>query len=227
MIKSEMNILIVFAHPEPKSFNGGLLETAKRTLEEGGHTVVVSDLYRMGFNPVSDRHNFLVAKEPDYLKLQLEESHASANGGFAPELEAEICKIEACDLMIFQFPLWWFGLPAILKGWVDRTLAMGRTYGNGAVYGRGIFHGKRALLSVTTGGPEETFRKGGFNGDIDAILRPIQRGILQFVGFDVLKPQIHFGPVRVSESQRKRWLADYAKRLSSVADENPINVGEY
>ena len=92
------------------------MDTAKRTLEAAGHTVVVSDLYQMDVKPVSDRHNFLVAKDPGYLKLQLEESHASAHGGFAPELEAEIRKIEACDLMIFQFPLWWFGLPAILKG---------------------------------------------------------------------------------------------------------------
>jgi NAD(P)H dehydrogenase (quinone) len=53
-----MNILIVLAHPELKSFSGAMADTAKRTLEAAGHTVTFSDLYRMGFNSVSDRHNF-------------------------------------------------------------------------------------------------------------------------------------------------------------------------
>jgi NAD(P)H dehydrogenase (quinone) len=143
-----MNILIVFAHPERKSFNGALFDIAVRTLEAAGHIVVVSDLCRMGFNPVSGRHNFLTEKDPDYLKLQIEETYASEHGGFAPEIDAEIRKIEACDLMIVQFPLWWFGLPAILKGWFDRVLAMGRTYGYGHIYETGKFRGKRALLSL-------------------------------------------------------------------------------
>jgi NAD(P)H dehydrogenase (quinone) len=222
-----MNVLIVLAHPEPKSFNGALFDTAVRTLSALGHAVVTSDLYRMRFNPVSDRHNFRTVKDPAFLKLQIEETYATECDAFVPEIETEIRKIEACDLMILQFPLWWFGLPAILKGWADRVLAMGRTYGYGNIYATGKFRGKRALLSLTTGGPAEAYRKGGFNGDIDAILRPIQRGILQFVGFDVLAPQIHYGPVRVSDAQREQWIAEYARRLGAVAGETPIEVGEY
>ena len=104
---------------------------------------------------------------------------------------------------------------------------MGRTYGHGNIYETGKFRGKRALLSLTTGGPEQAYCKGGFNGDIGGILRPIQRGILQFVGFDVLAPEIHFGPVRVSDARRQAWLADYARRLNNIAHEAPIEVGEY
>jgi NAD(P)H dehydrogenase (quinone) len=83
------------------------------------------------------------------------------------------------------------------------------------------------LLSLTTGGPEEAYLKGGFNGDVEAILRPIQRGILEFIGFDVLAPQIHFGPVRASQEQREDWLANYAQRLRSIETELPIVVGNY
>jgi NAD(P)H dehydrogenase (quinone) len=222
-----MNILIVFAHPEPKSFNGAMFETAKRALEAAGHTVTVSDLYRMGFNPVSGRHNFLSVKDPEYLKLQVEESHASEHHSFTPDLEDEMRKVEGCDLMILQFPLWWFGLPAILKGWVDRVMAMGRTYGHGKIYESGQFRGKRALLSLTTGGPAQAYVKGGFNGDMDAILRPIQRGILQFLGFDVLAPQIYYGPVRASEGTRQTWLAAWQERLLQIDDEAPVEVGIY
>lgn len=222
-----MNILIVLAHPELKSFNGAMADTAKRTLEAAGHTVAFSDLYRMGFNPVSDRHNFLSVKDPEYLKLQIEEAYATEHNTFAPYIEEEMRKVESCDLMIFQFPLWWFSLPAILKGWVDRVMAMGRAYGNGHIYDSGRFRGKRALLSLTTGGPVEAYLKGGFNGDMDAILRPIQRGILQFLGFDVLAPQIHYGPVRASEEECRTWLAGWEQRLLRISAELPIEVGKY
>ena len=147
-----MNVLLVLAHPERLSFNGAMFDVAQTTLENAGHTVVTSDLYRMGFDPVSSRHNFTSVHNPDYLKIQAEEQLASETDGFADEVEAEIAKVEAADLMIWQFPLWWFGLPAILKGWVDRVFAMGRAYGNGHIYETGKFKGKRALLSLTTGG---------------------------------------------------------------------------
>ena len=83
-----MNVLIVLAHPEPKSFNGALFETAVATLRAAGHTVVTSDLHRLGFNPISDRRNFTSVQDPDFLKLQSEELHAAESHAFAPELEA-------------------------------------------------------------------------------------------------------------------------------------------
>ena len=181
----------------------------------------------MHFNPVSSRKNFTTVKEPKYLKLQVEEKYATEMNGFSEEIESEIRKIEWCELMIWQFPLWWFGLPAVLKGWVDRVLAMGRAYGGRQIYQSGVFRGKRALLSLTTGGPEDAYRKGGFNGDITAILRPIHRGMLQFVGFEVLEPQIVYGPVRLTDEQRKQQLAAYAVRLQGITRESPIDVGVY
>ena len=222
-----MRVLIVLAHPEPQSYNGALFDTAIATLEAAGHSVSTSDLYRMDFDPVSSRKNFSSVKDPDYLKLQVEELHASEGGGFAPDLEAELAKLEAADLVIWQFPLWWFGLPAILKGWVDRVFAMGRAYGGDRVYDTGMFKGKRALLSLTTGGPEGAYTAEGFNGDLDAILRPIHRGILQFTGFAVLAPQIVYAPVRAETEQRVAWLQAWAERLRSIESEQPISVGRY
>jgi NAD(P)H dehydrogenase (quinone) len=222
-----MKILIVFAHPEHQSFNGALFRTAVETLTAAGHEVKTSDLYAMGFNPASDRHNFITLKDPDYFKQQIEEMHATETYGFAEDVESEISKLEWCELMIWQFPLWWFGLPAILKGWVDRVFAMGRTYGGGRIYDNGVFKGKRALLSLTTGGPAAAYVKGGFQGDIQAILRPIQRGMLQFLGFDVLAPQITYGPVRLEPDARAEVLAAYAERLRNIEGESPFEVGIY
>jgi len=226
-----MNAFVVLAHPEPQSFNGALYRTAIDTLRAAGHTVAESDLHALRFDPVSGRHNFTTTKDPDTLKLQLEELHATANAGFAPDIETELRKIEACDLMIWQFPLWWFGLPAILKGWVDRVFAMGRAYGGGRVYGAGVWRGKRALLSLTTGGPEPAYLKDGFNGDLAGILRPIHRGVLrgvlEFCGFDVLAPQVTWGPARLTDEQRAAALAVWAERLRGIGAEPSIEVGAY
>lgn len=222
-----MNVLVVLAHPEPRSFNGALFDTAVASLREAGHTVATSDLCRMGFDPVSDRRNFREAKDPAFLKLQVEELHATGTRSFAADLEAEIAKVEAADLMIWQFPLWWFGLPAVLKGWVDRVFAMGRAYGPGRMYGTGLFSGKRALLSLTTGGPREAYRPDGLHGDLEGVLRPIHRGMLEFTGCSVLAPQVHYQPVRVDPAEREAWLAAWAERLRRIEAEAPIAAGRY
>ncbi len=222
-----MNVLLINAHAEPQSFNGALFRAAQETFAEAGHSVQTSDLYAMKFDPVSDRRNFTTVKDAGYFKQQIEEMHATEVGGFAPDIEAELRKAESCDLMIWQFPLWWFGLPAILKGWVDRVFAMGRTYGGDRFYENGVFKGKRALLSVTTGGPLAAYQPGGFNGDIEAILRPIHRGILRFTGWDVLAPHIVYGPVRLSEEERAASLNAWATRLRNIGRETPIEVGNY
>jgi NAD(P)H dehydrogenase (quinone) len=204
-----------------------MFQTACQTFAAAGHEVMTSDLHEMRFDPVSGRTNFTTVKDPNYLKPQIEEMYATEMHGFSEDIESEITKVERCDLMIWQFPLWWFGLPAVLKGWVDRVLAMGRAYGNGRIYQSGVFHGKRAFLSLTTGGPEDSYRKGAFNGDMKGILRPIHRGMLQFVGFEVLEPQVVYGPVRLTAEQRTQQLAAYAERLRGIARESPMDVGIY
>ena len=222
-----MNVLLVFAHPEPQSFNGAMLRTAVATLEATGHAVQVSDLYRLRFEPVSDRRNFTTVHDAAFYKQQREELYATENHGFAVELESELQKLAWCDVMIWQFPLWWFTVPAVLKGWVDRVFAMGRAYGAGKVYENGPFQGKRALLSLTTGGGAADYQPGGLQGDLAGILRPLHRGMLQFTGFTVLAPQVVYGPVRLSQAEREALLDAWAARLVLLAEEAPLDVGTY
>ncbi|HEV8390438.1 MAG TPA: NAD(P)H-dependent oxidoreductase [Dongiaceae bacterium] len=223
-----LKVFVILAHPERHSFSGAMADVAVETLRGLGHDVAFSDLYRMGFDPVSDRRNFATVKNPDYFKQQAEEDLATESHGFAPDVEAEIAKMEAADLMIWQFPLWWFGLPGILKGWVDKVFAFNRVYGRGRFYDKGLYRGRRALLSLTTGGSgEAAYQPDGFNGDINGILRPIQRGMLQFVGYDVLRPQIVHGPAQATEEQREAHLAAWRERLKQIVQEEPIVVGQY
>ncbi len=222
-----MKILIVFAHPEHKSFNGAMLETTIETLKNLGHDLKIADLYRMNFNTSWDRKNFTTSQDASFLKLQLEEIYATENNGFANDINTEQEKVEWCDLMIWQFPLWWFALPAVLKGWVDRVFAMGRFYGAGKFYNDGIFKGKKSLLSVTTGGPAASYEKAGFNGDMNSILRPIQRGILQFVGFTVLQPQTSYAVAHLTNDERKQLLENWSQRLQSIFEKESFDVGRY
>jgi len=222
-----MKILIIYAHPEPQSMNGALFNTAIETLTQIGHEVHVSDLYAMSFNPVSDRKNFSSIHDSSFFKQQLEEIHASETNGFASDIVEEQHKVEWCDLMIWQFPMWWFSVPAILKGWVDRVFAMGRFYGNGHFYETGVFRDKKALLSLTTGGAEANYQKGGFNGDLAGILRPLHRGILEFTGFSILRPHVVYEPARLSDEERRLELKTWHSRLIHVFNEVPIRVGSY
>src|SRR5262245_56516396 len=76
-----------------------------------GHQVVTSDLYAVGFNPVSGRHNFSTVASAWLYRQQDEEMFASKHAGFVPELALEMEKVERADLLVFSFPMWWFGLP--------------------------------------------------------------------------------------------------------------------
>lgn len=217
-----MNILIVHAHPEPQSFNAALTDTARTALTAAGHTVTISDLYAQRFEPRSDRHNFTTTANPDFLKLQDEERHATEHDSFAPDIHAELAKLEACDALIFQFPLWWFGMPAILKGWVDRVFAAGRVYGNGKWYDRGAFAGKRAIASTTTGGPDTMYGPDGLGGDINTLMLPINRGVFSFVGFDVLPPFVAWSVSHIGDEGRRAYLDQWRARLQTLFTDTPI-----
>ncbi|HEY0826675.1 MAG TPA: NAD(P)H-dependent oxidoreductase [Bacilli bacterium] len=217
-----MNVFIVYAHQEPKSFNGALKDTAVETLEALGHTVKVSDLYAMNFKAIADQHDFTELENADYFKYQTEQIHASKHDTFTSDITAELEKLKWADFVLFQFPLWWFSMPAILKGWVDRVFAMGSIYGAGiGAYDTGGLKGKKSMLSITTGGPELMYSPHGKNGDIhENILFPIHHGILYFSGMDVLPPFIAYSVAR-DPAKREQYIIDFKKRLLSI-DTTPV-----
>lgn len=217
-----MKVFIVHAHPEPQSFNGALTERARAHLHKSGHAVVVSDLYAMNWQARSDRSNFTSIADAAYFKQQAEEVQASELSAFAGDIAAEQEKLFAADVLILQFPLWWFSMPALLKGWIDRVFASGRVYGGGHWYDRGRLAGKRAMVSLTTGGPPSMYGPDGLNGDIDMLLYPIQHGMLRFVGFDVLPPFIAWQPAHLSVAQREACLMAYEERLDQVQTLAPL-----
>src|SRR5215471_18601210 len=147
------NVLLVYAHPEPTSLTRQLVDVTVQTLQEQGHGVMLSDLYGMRWKAVFDEHDFPTRVDSSRLSFVTESGHAYATGRQTADVTAEQQKLLASDALILQFPLWWFGMPAILKGWVDRVFAYGLAYGykgegNRYRYGDGGFKGKRAMLSL-------------------------------------------------------------------------------
>ncbi|ADB52395.1 NAD(P)H-dependent oxidoreductase [Conexibacter woesei] len=185
--------VVVLAHPEPDaSFNAHLARLTARTLVERGYEVETSDLYATGFDPLEAPEHYAVRHDPDCFRPQTEQRHAADAGRAPDDVQAEIDKLDRADLLVLQYPMWWYQPPAILKGWLDRVLTYGGTYTSRMRYDRGRYRGRRALLSVTTGGPQETFAYNGRNGDIDLLLWPMCFS-LYFVGYAVLPPFVAFG----------------------------------
>ena len=212
-----MNVLIVYAHLEPSSFTAAMKQAAVEALSAAGHQVEVSDLYGEKFNPVAGRHDFTRAAEPARFHYQSEQLHASRTGGFAADLVREQERLMRADLLVLIFPLWWGGLPAIVKGWFDRVCAYGVAYADGKRFERGYLVGRRAVLGVTTGGTIERFSADGGYGEMRHVLHSVKRCILEYLGLEVVEPFVAYAAPRVEPAVRAQYLRDWQTRLLAVA----------
>jgi NAD(P)H dehydrogenase (quinone) len=149
-----MNVLIVYGHPNPQSFNHALLEAFTEGLKEAGHTYEVSDLYGGGFDALF--------KGPDF---------AQFTGGEMPaDVLAEQKKVSGADAMVFIYPVWWFAAPAIVKGWYDRVLSMGFAYGiNESGQPVALLKHKKVVIITTTMGGEPMYKGAGIEDAMKVI----------------------------------------------------------
>lgn len=180
-----MHSLIVHAHPNPDGFNAALTTRARAALTAAGGTVDVADLYAEGFDPVEAARHYPDAEDPARFTPLAEQRRAYKTGRLPPTVADHIARLERADLVILQFPLWWHGMPAILKGWFDRVFVSGGLYTGRMRYDAGYFRGKRALVSVTTGAPAAAFGPGARGGDMTTMLWPVEYS-LHYLGFAVL-----------------------------------------
>ncbi|WP_028610834.1 NAD(P)H-dependent oxidoreductase [Paenibacillus harenae] len=231
------NVMIVYAHPEPTSLTRQLVEESVQTLQEQGHEVALSDLYGMHWKAVFDERDFPTRANPDRLSFVTESGHAYSTDQQTADVTSEQQKLVAADAVIFHFPLWWFSMPAILKGWVDRVFAYGLAYGykgegNRYRYGNGGLKGKRAMLSVTVGGPEIDYSPRGINGPLEQLLFPITHGTLFFSGMDVLPTHAVYGTGRITAADVDAAKVAWRSRLEHLFEDESIpfrrqNGGDY
>ncbi|CAM3590771.1 Glutathione-regulated potassium-efflux system ancillary protein KefF [Vibrio aerogenes CECT 7868] len=235
-----MNILIVYAHPQPESLNGAIKSFMINHLESSGHQVRISDLYQMSWKPTLDDQDNLVRDNSTPFHPSLDSKAAYENGTQSPDIATEQEKLRWADTVIFQFPLWWFSMPAIMKGWFERVYAYGFAYGYGEHsdhhwgdrYGEGNLSGKKAMLLVTAGGWESHYSARGVNGPMDDLLFPIHHGMLFYPGFEVLPPFVVYRAGK-TDTQRMQAICDaLSQRLDSLHLTTPIpfrkqNGGDY
>lgn len=218
-----MKVLIVYAHPEPKSFGHALLERSLHTLRSCGHEVAVSDLYAMDFNPVARGADFSERRFPDALQYDREQKQASRRHTFTADIREELDKLMACELLILQFPLWWFSVPAILKGWIDRVFVNGTVYGaGGRRFDQGGLKERKAMLVFTTGCFPEMMEPDGLLGHRDVILWHLQYGTFGYSGLQVLQPFVGWAIQYSDETRRREYLDLYEARLRTIEHEEPI-----
>lgn len=102
-----MRALVVYCHPRSESFTAAVLSVVLKKLEKAGADIRVLDLYADGFQPVLSRHEL--------------ETYLECPANQAP-VQDDVDSVLWCDTLIFVYPTWWYGLPAMLKGWLDRVL---------------------------------------------------------------------------------------------------------
>ena len=216
-----MNVLIVHAHPEPHSFTAAMKDVASTTLKQMGHEVTISDLYADGFNPVAGPADFGERKDADYLVYSLEQRHNWQQRTIAPDIIREVERVVACDLLILSFPIFWFSVPAIMKGWIDRVFMSGVFYGGRRIYGRGGMTKKRALVAATLGGREHMFGQHAIHGELNGMLRHVLQGTLGYCGFKVVKPFFGYHIPYITPQERNECLQRYRDHLARL-DQLPL-----
>ncbi|MCY1280712.1 Glutathione-regulated potassium-efflux system ancillary protein KefF [compost metagenome] len=211
-----MHILIVHAHNEPQSFSSAMKNLAVEELHAQGHCIEVSDLYAMNWNPIASAADFGSRANTEYLTYALEQRHNHAHHTLAPDIQGELDKLLNADLVIFNFPIYWFSMPAIMKGWIDRVLISGVCYGGKRFYDQGGLAGKKAMLAITIGGQPHMLVGGGVHGELDDMLRPILRGTLAYTGMAVLPTFVAYHVPYISHEARVTFLEQYRQHLRSL-----------
>ncbi len=192
-----MKYLIVYAHPNPKSFCAGIKERVESTIKSKGDEAVVRDLYAMNFNPVLSGADLLSFK----------------NGGLAEDIKTEQDNIKAADIIVFIYPVWWTGLPAIMKGYVDRVISYGFAYRYNESGVEGLLADKKVVLFSTNGTPQDVYEKSGM---FDSLNQTSDDGIFRFCGIQVLGHHYFSGPGSVDDSARQEMLNKVEQAISAT-----------
>lgn len=189
-----MKVLIVYAHPNRKSFNHAVLQAFSKGLEEGGHQYEVVDLYAIGFDPCFRNEDF-----------------AQFMGGDMPaDVRAQQEKVRWADALVFISPVWWMGFPAILKGWGERVFSCGFAYRltaegwKGKARGRlGLLPHKKVLIISTTFFSEKDYEASGLH---DAM----EKTMVEWAYLEPKRPRVEhvylYGVRWVSDAVRRQYL---------------------
>ncbi|RLJ70515.1 NAD(P)H dehydrogenase (quinone) [Hydrogenivirga caldilitoris] len=184
-------VLVIYAHPNPKSFNAAIRETVEDFLKERNLPFRTRDLYAISFNPVLSGEDFVALQK----------------GSFLEDVGKEQEFVKEADTLIFIFPMWWYSFPAILKGYIDRVFSYGFAYGEKDGKVVGLLEGKRALIFCTLGGFEEDYE------NFSECLMNTFKATFEFCSIKVPLVKFFYGVPYVSDEVRKGYLEEVRRAL--------------
>ena len=192
-----MNISVILAHPDAKSFNHAIAKTAADRLKASGHHVMYHDLYAENFNPV------------------ITASEIPSDASLPIDIQMQCNEIANADAIIIVHPNWWGQPPAILKGWVDRVIRPGVAYrflegDDGEGVPVGLLKAKAAIVFNTSNTPDERERKV-FKDPLETLWKNCIFGLCGAPDFE---REVFTVVVTSSPEQRQKWL----KRVEHIID---------
>ncbi len=180
--ESDMKVLSVLAHPRRSSLTGAAFDRLNLGLREAGHSVTEADLTAEGFDP-----RLALADEPEW---------DNPDTPYSPAVQAEMARLRAHEGIVMTFPVWWWSVPALLKGWIDRVWNRGFAYGHGR-----SLAGRKALMIGLAGSGEQ--RYDGPDRYREAMEIQLVQGVLRYCGIEdgrlVLMTQSRKPPERRAE----------------------------
>ncbi len=197
-----MNVLIVYTHPVPDSFNRAILNATLKGLEAAGNDVQVADLYAENFQPAMTAGDFVQFK----LKPM------------PTEIQAEQARVEWSDGIIFIFPLWWWSLPGMLKGWIDRMMSYGWAWLDPTDPLSGSLDERKILVMVTAGSSHKQLAKRRYD---ESFHTQLNVGTWDYCGFRDVTTRV-FEKVNddAPASLLEGYLAEAEELAATLFEEN-------
>lgn len=189
-----MQVMVIYAHPNPRSFNAAIAAVVQEEAAKKGSLVKFKDLYAMDWDPV----------------LRASDFEGYASGDLPADIETEQEDLRWAESVIMIAPVWWTGVPAMLKGYVDRVFSNGFAFEYTQTGPKGLLTGKKGLLITTSGADEETALKGTM---IETIRRSAVNSVFGFCGFSTYKYKNFFAVPRSTDQQRADMLAELRRYI--------------
>lgn len=188
-----MKHVIIYAHPNPQSLNSLFKNTLVEHLQQNGNEVVIRDLYQLNFDPV----------------LSLEDMAGQRKGHVADDVKQEQQHITWADSITFIHPIWWTGLPAIMKGYIDRVFSYGFAYRYDQGIQKGLLSGKKAVIINTHGKSHAEYESMGMDS---ALSLTSDKGIYSYCGFEIKQ---HFFFDKADRPGPER-IEDWTNQITSI-----------
>jgi len=192
-----MKINIIYSNHHQGNFNEDLLEKIKKFLLSEGHEFVIRDLYKINFDPV----------------LRTRDFELISSGQTPEDIALEQDFVRWADLMIFIYPVWWGGMPAIVKGYIDRVFSWGFAYKSNANGPYPLLTDKKAMIMSTMGQSREDYENGMFQS-MNLINN---EGIFGFCGIEVAGQHYFTSIHNITQDQKEEYLDQVVQAITKTA----------